>query len=283
MRPTGRACGPPRIACARRSSTCSRRGSTARGSWTPMPAPARSGSRRSAAGRARHLRRAGPARAGADRGEPRSLRGRKPLCYYPRGICGRGDSGSTGSSTCCFWIRRTAPRSWPERSNRRRRSSADGALLIVEQRKRDAAPERVGGLERTRDLVQGDSVLSFFETEQADRAASARAAIQMSEIIAIYPGSFDPLTNGHVDIIQRGSRLFDRIVVGVLDQSREVAALHRARTGRDRARRVPRVDQRRSGHLRRPARRLRSIASAPASSSAACARSRTSNSKCRWR
>lgn len=38
----------------------------------------------------------------------------------------------------------------------------------------------------------------------------------MSEIIAIYPGSFDPLTNGHVDIIQRGSRLFDRIIVGVL-------------------------------------------------------------------
>ena len=38
----------------------------------------------------------------------------------------------------------------------------------------------------------------------------------MSEIVAIYPGSFDPLTNGHVDIIQRGSRLFDRIVVGVL-------------------------------------------------------------------
>jgi pantetheine-phosphate adenylyltransferase len=34
--------------------------------------------------------------------------------------------------------------------------------------------------------------------------------------IAIYPGSFDPLTNGHVDIIRRGSRLFDRIVVAVL-------------------------------------------------------------------
>ena len=38
----------------------------------------------------------------------------------------------------------------------------------------------------------------------------------MSEIVAIYPGSFDPLTNGHVDIIQRGSRLFERIVVGIL-------------------------------------------------------------------
>jgi pantetheine-phosphate adenylyltransferase len=38
----------------------------------------------------------------------------------------------------------------------------------------------------------------------------------MSEVIAIYPGSFDPLTNGHVDIIQRGSRFFDRIVIAVL-------------------------------------------------------------------
>ena len=34
--------------------------------------------------------------------------------------------------------------------------------------------------------------------------------------IAIYPGSFDPLTNGHVDIITRGARLFDRIVVAIL-------------------------------------------------------------------
>jgi pantetheine-phosphate adenylyltransferase len=36
------------------------------------------------------------------------------------------------------------------------------------------------------------------------------------EIVAIYPGSFDPLTNGHVDIIRRGARMFDRIVVAVL-------------------------------------------------------------------
>jgi pantetheine-phosphate adenylyltransferase len=34
--------------------------------------------------------------------------------------------------------------------------------------------------------------------------------------LAIYPGSFDPLTNGHVDIITRGARLFDRIVVAIL-------------------------------------------------------------------
>ena len=34
--------------------------------------------------------------------------------------------------------------------------------------------------------------------------------------LAVYPGSFDPLTNGHVDIITRGARLFDRIVVAML-------------------------------------------------------------------
>ena len=34
--------------------------------------------------------------------------------------------------------------------------------------------------------------------------------------IAIYPGSFDPITNGHLDIIQRASRLYDKVVVGVL-------------------------------------------------------------------
>src|ERR1700733_325951 len=34
--------------------------------------------------------------------------------------------------------------------------------------------------------------------------------------LAIYPGSFDPITNGHVDIISRGVRLFDRIVVAIL-------------------------------------------------------------------
>jgi pantetheine-phosphate adenylyltransferase len=37
-----------------------------------------------------------------------------------------------------------------------------------------------------------------------------------AETIAIYPGSFDPLTSGHVDIIRRGSHVFERIVVGIL-------------------------------------------------------------------
>jgi pantetheine-phosphate adenylyltransferase len=38
----------------------------------------------------------------------------------------------------------------------------------------------------------------------------------VANVVAVYPGSFDPLTNGHIDIIHRGSRLFDRIIVAVL-------------------------------------------------------------------
>jgi pantetheine-phosphate adenylyltransferase len=37
-----------------------------------------------------------------------------------------------------------------------------------------------------------------------------------SSVIAIYPGSFDPITNGHLDLIQRGARMFDRLIVSIL-------------------------------------------------------------------
>lgn len=37
--------------------------------------------------------------------------------------------------------------------------------------------------------------------------------------IGVYPGSFDPLTNGHLDIIIRASKLFDKLIVGVLRNS----------------------------------------------------------------
>jgi len=36
--------------------------------------------------------------------------------------------------------------------------------------------------------------------------------------IALYPGSFDPITNGHIDIIERASTIFDELVIGVYDR-----------------------------------------------------------------
>src|SRR5437667_7383649 len=39
---------------------------------------------------------------------------------------------------------------------------------------------------------------------------------QLKKVIAIYPGSFDPLTNGHLDLIERGSKIFDQLIVGIL-------------------------------------------------------------------
>ena len=36
---------------------------------------------------------------------------------------------------------------------------------------------------------------------------------------AIYPGSFDPVTNGHLDVIQRAARIFDQVIVAVVDNT----------------------------------------------------------------
>jgi pantetheine-phosphate adenylyltransferase len=41
-------------------------------------------------------------------------------------------------------------------------------------------------------------------------------ATKPRSVIAIYPGSFDPITNGHLDLIERGSRLVDQLVVAIL-------------------------------------------------------------------
>ena len=38
----------------------------------------------------------------------------------------------------------------------------------------------------------------------------------MNETTAVYPGTFDPVTNGHLDIIRRGSRLFSKVIVAIL-------------------------------------------------------------------
>lgn len=41
-------------------------------------------------------------------------------------------------------------------------------------------------------------------------------ATKPATVVAIYPGSFDPITNGHLDLIERGSRIADRLIVAIL-------------------------------------------------------------------
>jgi pantetheine-phosphate adenylyltransferase len=43
--------------------------------------------------------------------------------------------------------------------------------------------------------------------------------------VAVYPGSFDPITNGHLDVIRRASGAFERIIVGVLANPRKQSLL----------------------------------------------------------
>ncbi len=43
----------------------------------------------------------------------------------------------------------------------------------------------------------------------------------MNDKIAVYPGTFDPITNGHHDLIKRGSALFDELIVGIADSKRK--------------------------------------------------------------
>ncbi|MCK5434333.1 MAG: pantetheine-phosphate adenylyltransferase [Dehalococcoidales bacterium] len=37
--------------------------------------------------------------------------------------------------------------------------------------------------------------------------------------VAVYPGTFDPITNGHLDIVQRAAKLFDKVILGVYEKS----------------------------------------------------------------
>ncbi len=50
---------------------------------------------------------------------------------------------------------------------------------------------------------------------------AAQPDSQSRKLIAIYPGSFDPITNGHLDLIGRAARLVDRLIVSVLRNERK--------------------------------------------------------------
>jgi pantetheine-phosphate adenylyltransferase len=67
----------------------------------------------------------------------------------------------------------------------------------------------------------------------------------MNPVLAIYPGSFDPVTNGHLDLIERASRIFERLVVAVLrnqDKSPMFALGERVEMLRETTRLFPNVE-----------------------------------------
>jgi pantetheine-phosphate adenylyltransferase len=88
--------------------------------------------------------------------------------------------------------------------------AAHGVVVLEHPRARPA-PAAAGRLHQRRELVSGDSALTFYEGVPESQETG-----DVTPRLAVYPGSFDPLTNGHVDIITRGARLFDRIIVAVL-------------------------------------------------------------------
>lgn len=78
---------------------------------------------------------------------------------------------------------------------------ARGGLLVLERDRRSPPVDlEATGLRGVRDRLYGDTRVFVYQ-----RAMTA----------AIYPGSFDPLTNGHVDIVLRGLKTFDRVVLAV--------------------------------------------------------------------
>ena len=209
---------------------------------------------------ARDLRRVGRRARRAHRRQPRAAAGshRTAMLLSARTLrtrCARLDGARSTSS---FSIRRTPTtavdaRRWTvaARSGRSRRRASSSST-----RNGDAgARTSRGRLACAGGLWQATARLAFY-----GRGAMTMATWEPmnDEILAIYPGSFDPLTNGHVDIIQRGVAAVRSHRGGDPAERREVAALHGGRTRRDRARGVRADPQCRSGHLRRPARRVRS-------------------------
>jgi pantetheine-phosphate adenylyltransferase len=52
-------------------------------------------------------------------------------------------------------------------------------------------------------------------------ASPTRSGALGPELVAVYPGTFDPITNGHVDIVRRALGLFDRVIVALADNVRK--------------------------------------------------------------
>jgi pantetheine-phosphate adenylyltransferase len=100
---------------------------------------------------------------------------------------------------------------------------APGAMVVLERSKSHPVAV-VGGLRHLEDRFYGDTVITLFAVSAPDpdrpKPAEGRGAGRMvkaagSPSRALIPASFDPVTNGHLDIIHRSESIFDELVVAV--------------------------------------------------------------------
>ena len=78
--------------------------------------------------------------------------------------------------------------------------------------------KRNGRCRRRRNISQWRKQISGVRSPGAWRTPIGVCSLPQSrsEIVGVYPGSFDPITNGHLDLIRRGARITDRLIVAVL-------------------------------------------------------------------
>jgi len=88
---------------------------------------------------------------------------------------------------------------------------APGGTVVVESGRRHPVPD-VAGFARRDERRYGDTVLARFEPEGAGKG---RSDSDMAGRVALFPASFDPVTNGHLDIVDRALRVFEELVLGV--------------------------------------------------------------------
>ena len=230
-------------------------------------------SRGAARGRVRRARRGRGAGAEGQPGGARDRAGRR------RGAPRRRAGGAAECTGAQRDIRSGLHRS-SLRAGARLGARAVGGCCRRCSRPRRASSSRAIGERRCELGMEIEQERRYGDTSITNPPASMT---QSEKSIAVCPGSYDPITNGHLDVIRRAANLYDEVVVAVVNRSvrKDAGAVrHRGAHGLHRER-DRRPGRRSRGALLDARRRVRHGTSARRRSSRACARSRTSSTS--WR
>jgi pantetheine-phosphate adenylyltransferase len=91
---------------------------------------------------------------------------------------------------------------------------APGARVVVESDRRSPAEL---SLEVAQQKRYGDTTITIHRHQST--VTSQRTMMSVDKSIAVCPGSYDPITNGHLDVIRRAAELYDEVVVAVVNRS----------------------------------------------------------------